>query len=305
MTRLARAQVAFAVMGLLSANGAIARADEKWTCMAAADRAQDLRSAHELRHAREALLECTQATCPTVIRKDCSLWLSEVDEALPTVMIRAKTASGDDEFDVRVFVDGELLTERIEGRSLPVEPGRHVFRYEMAGAPPIEERVFIMEGQKDRPMSIVFGGQIALAPPPPSPSQSRAKELTPLTEAPAQAASSRHPTRVLSYVIGGVGLVAAGSFAYFGIEGRSQASTLAQGCGATKSCTDAQVDPVHSELVAADVSLGIAIVSLGAATWLFFSHPSSAATKKTTGSSVQLTGGVSARGGMVAAGWSF
>jgi hypothetical protein len=174
----------------------------------------------------------------------------------------------------------------------------------MAGAPPIEERVFIVEGQKDRPLSIAFGGQAAVVTPP-TPSPSRARVATVPRDAPTQAASGPHPTRILSYVIGGVGLVATGSFAYFGIEGRSQASTLAQGCGATKSCTDAQVDPVHAELVAADVSLGIAIVSLGAAAWLFFSHPNSAATKATTGSSFRFTGGVSARGGAVGAGWTF
>jgi hypothetical protein len=301
MTRPPPAAIALAVMGLLSATAAIARADQRLTCMAAADRAQDLRTAHELRHAREALLECAQATCPTVIRKDCSLWLSEVDDALPSVVVGVSTATGGDVLDVRVFVDGELLTERIDGRPLSVEPGVHVFRYEMAGAPPIEERVFLVEGQKNRPMSIVFGEQAAVA----SPSPSRRGVATVPREAPAPSASGPHPTRILSYVIGGVALAAAGSFAYFGIEGRSQASTLAQGCGATKSCTDAQVDPVHAELVAADVSLGIAIVSLGAAAWLFFSHPGGAATNKTTGSSFELTGSVSARGGVVAAGWRF
>jgi hypothetical protein len=222
-----------------------------------------------------------------------------VDEALPSVVIRAKTATGDDAFDVRVLVDGELLTERLEGRSLPVEPGDHVFRYEMAGATSIETRILVAEGQKDRALNIVFGGQA------PSPTPTPAGESVRPVEAATPAASGPRPTRVLSYVVGGLGVVALGSFAYFGIEGRSQAGALAQGCGATKTCTEAQVDPVRSELVVADISLGVAIVSLGAAVWLFFSHPSRAVSKASRGPSVQVLGGVSARSAVGGAQWTF
>jgi hypothetical protein len=222
-----------------------------------------------------------------------------VDEALPSVVIGAKTDTGDDALDVRVLVDGELLTERLEGRPLTVEPGGHVFRYEMAGATPIEAQVLIVEGQKDRILSIAFERQVPTpAPTPKGESAGPAKALAP-------AASGPRPARVLSYVVGGVGAVSLGSFAYFGIEGRSQASTLAQGCGATKSCTEAQVDPVRGQLIAADVSLGVAIVSFGAAAWLFFSRPSRTGTSASHGSPVQILGSVSARSGVMGAQWTF
>jgi hypothetical protein len=234
--------------------------DQRAACVAAAEQAQQLRSDHQLNRAREELLKCAQATCPGVVRTDCTQWLAEVDAALPSVVLKAYDTSGKDIVAVRVLVDGVKLADRLSGLALPIDPGIHQFRYESPGMVPLEERVVVGEGEQRRtltvrltPVSPVVRPDVAGAP---VPSAARRTDTTP----------------VLAYVFAGAGLVALGSFAYFGLKGRSEASDLAEGCGATKTCTEAQVDPVRTKLLVADVSLGIGLVSLGVATWLFFAH---------------------------------
>src|SRR5277367_3171243 len=84
------------------------RADEsdtKKACLTSFDRAQQLRAASKLRDTRDALIECSREVCPTLIRKDCDQWMSEVLVSLPSVVFGAQDASGKDLVAVRVTVD--------------------------------------------------------------------------------------------------------------------------------------------------------------------------------------------------------
>jgi hypothetical protein len=279
--------------------GTSARADDRIACVAASDRAQEQRSERKLHAAREALLRCAQENCPAVIRKDCAHWLTELDEILPSLVIKAHDLSGKDAFDVRVLVDGVVLTERLEGQALAVDPGAHVVRYELLGALPIEDRILVEEGDKRRVLTVDFR---PTSPAPQStPDQAQSGNDTTRQADLSSEAPRRRP--VLPYVVGGIGVVAVGGFAYFGLRGRAEAADLASGCGATKSCTHGQVDPVRNELLAADISLGVGIASLGAALWLYLSAPSDRAPR--TSRSFEVIGGVLARGGSVGAAWAF
>ena len=73
-----------------------------------------------------------------------------------------------------------------------------------------------------------------------------------------------------SYVLGGLSLAALGSFTYFGLSGRGMERALSDEC--SPRCSDARVDSVRTQYVIADVSLGIAVVSLGIATVLALTH---------------------------------
>jgi hypothetical protein len=237
--------------------------DEQAECIAAADQAQVLRSAHKLRDARVQLLKCASPTCPAVIGSDCTQWLSEVDAVLPSVVIRAYYPAGGDAVDVRVLVDGEELAHRLEGLALSVNPGIHLFRYELAGMRPVEERMVIREGEKLRALTVKFEPALVTTDTRPGRSE------TTLDTAPSRAKRATLPY----YVLAGVGVVALGSYAYFGLRGLSERSDLAAGCGATHTCSDAQVDPIRTKFAVADISLAVGLVSLGVATWLFLSNP--------------------------------
>ncbi len=64
-------------------------------------------------------------------------------------------------------------------------------------------------------------------------------------------------------MFGGIGAAAVGSFAIFAVQGRAAESALATSCA--PFCTHADSTPIERDYLLADASLGVAIVSLGAA----------------------------------------
>jgi hypothetical protein len=262
--------------------------DNRADCVAAAEQAQQLRSDHKLQRARQQLLICAQAACPDVLQTDCAQWLSEVETAMPSIVIKAHDPSGHDIVAVTVLLDGGQLADHLEGLALPIDPGIHRFRFESNGMVAVEEQVVVGEGEKQRALAVQFK---PLEPKAPNP---KPDSLTPV--GPHETSTSR----VIPYALGGVGLVALGSFAYFGIKGRIESDDLAAGCGATKSCSEAQVDPLKRHLLVADISLGVSLVALGVATWMFLSRTPSSPKQTAT---VQV--GAGPRCGTVQLRWGF
>lgn len=288
--RIANRHYAGVAIGVLVAisNRTVLADDPRIFCKVAAEQAQQLRSAHQLQAARQQLLMCANAACPTVIRTDCSQWLAEVDTAQPSIVIKANDSSGGDIVAVTVLLDGVQLADRLEGIARPINPGVHKFHFEANGMLPIDEQVVIREGEKQRTMLVKFQALKI---------ETSTKESSQVGGAPS---ASRGSKSAVPYILAGVGVLALGSFAYFGINGRSDASQLAAGCGATKSCSESQVAPVRKKLLLADISLGISAVSLGIATWMFVS-PDKAVRKDDA--MVQV--GANANGGSVQLRWRF
>jgi hypothetical protein len=237
-----------------------ARADEVAACVKAAEDAQTQRSAHHLRAARQRLLACAQTSCPSVVRNDCATWLSEVDQLMPSVVVQARDTLGMERFDVRVIVDGELVANRLDGLSVMVDPGAHLFQFEAEGSPPVQQQILIREGEKGRALPIT----IAAPPLPPAPTK-----------------PDRHPPP-LTYVFGGLGIAGLAGFTYFGIKGTADAHELRDTCGKDKSCRQDQVDPVHTKLVVADVCLAVGVVSLGTALYFYLTDKPPAASHAVT-----------------------
>jgi hypothetical protein len=73
---------------------------------------------------------------------------------------------------------------------------------------------------------------------------------------------------VAAYVLGGVGVVALGSFAAFALSGKSAESAM-DGC--KPACTQAQADKMRLRYLLADVSLGVGVAALGVGGYLYFS----------------------------------
>ena len=244
---------------------AVAESDGS-ACATTAEEAQELRTEHKLREAQQKLLTCAQPTCPAIVRTDCMQWLSEVEKAMPTVVIKASGPTYREIIAVRVWLDGVLLFDRLNGLAHPVNPGVHQFRYEVDGMIPIEEQVVIREGEERRMLVVQFQAM-------PDTGYSTSNSVEP---------AKVRRTPVIPFVLGGVGLAALGSFAYFGIKGRAEASDLESGCGVTKTCSNAQIDQVRRKLQIADVSLGVSLISLGIATWMFVSHERAKARENAT-----------------------
>jgi hypothetical protein len=224
-------------------------------CVVAAEKGQASRRSHSLVDARTYFIECSQLACPALIQADCASWLADVEARTPTAAVRVTSEDGRD-LAATLLVDGEKAETYGPGRAIRFDPGVRTLRVEASGYEPDEQQVVFTEGEKARVVTFELRRQRALEDLPREnhADSSRRKKVSPFV-----------------YPLAGIGLAAAGSFGYFGLTGRAEASDLRSGCGATASCTDAQVDSARAKYIAADISLAVALVALGGAAVLWLS----------------------------------
>ncbi len=236
----------------------------KKACVAEADQGQKLRSEGKLSLAREQFVRCSRDECPGPLRQDCAQWMNEVVASLPSVVVGARDSAGRDLVDVRVSIDGSEVASELDGKPISVDPGVHTFRYERAGSGPVEEKVVVRAGEKNRPLTVTFassesGGEKTKTAKP---------DAGPKSTEPS-APSSGPPA--LAYVLGGVGLAALGAAAYFDLSASSDVDNLRKTCA--PNCQQSQVDSVRTRYTVAGVAAGVGAVSLGVAAYLFLSKP--------------------------------
>ncbi len=176
-----------------------ARADgaDKAACLAAASQGQVQRDAHKLIEAREQFRFCARPQCPKVVQSDCTTWVTDLDRTVPTVVLSAKDAAGEDITDVSVTADGQTLATSLSGDALPVNPGPHTFKFERADGSVATQQVLIKEGDKLRSVAVVLARQAPAA-------AVHDVAGTPTAEEPGKTA------RILGIVAGGAGVVTAG-----------------------------------------------------------------------------------------------
>lgn len=241
-------------VSLWSSSAAAQDADAtKQACVSAYDETQSFRQKGALRSAREKALACSQEACPAIVKKDCAQWLGEIDAALPSVSFAVKDAAGQDTTAARVFVDDQILAERLSAAAVPVDPGERTFRVEIDGKPPLERKVVVREGEKGRVLDFSFADPTAPGP----------------TEPPAHKDGAGIP--LASWILGGVGVVGVGLFATFGAIGLSEKGDAEDpGSGCAPNCTDDEVSSIRGKFLVADISLGVGVAALGAAVIVAF-----------------------------------
>jgi hypothetical protein len=242
-----------------------ARADDREQCASAADQAQQLRDEGKYRRAREQLLVCARDVCPAPIKRDCLDWLGQVEQTAPTVVFGAKDGAKDLS-DVKVYVDGAAVTDRLDGKPVQMDLGKHNVKFEYQGQTK-EEEVIIGAGQKNRNVTVTFGA---------APVQGT---ILPGGGNPPGGETAKEGSIVPALVVGGIGVLALGSFAVFGLGGKSDVSDLEKTC--KPRCAETDVDKARTKLIIADISLGVGVVALGVATYLFFTRPKVEADVKT------------------------
>ncbi len=237
-------------------------------CLAASESWVALRSQQRLRAAKVELVMCAQAACPSDIRNECARHTDELAAAVPTILFHAQDRSGNDLDEVRVLMDGELLSERLDGMPHPVDPGRHLFRFESVEHPAIEKSLFVREGQKDRREAIVFGL------PPPRTILEAAPPSAPNPEPPARS-SGATALAISSAVLGVTGL---GLGTAFAVKSVARHRSAAAAC--PNECPDQHGVELWNEARAAGnvATVGFVVGALGVAgagvIW-FASRPSS------------------------------
>jgi hypothetical protein len=230
-----------------------ARADDvKASCVAAYDGGQRARLAGDLARARDELRTCSRQACPDLIRADCVRWLREVEDAIPTVILGARDASGNDLSDVRLLVDGELVQQRLTGKPIELSAGEHVFRFERNGSPPVERKLVINGGEKNRLVQVTM--QVPRA----------------------DAAPQSDLDRALPFVLGGLGLSLVTAGIVLDLVGTAELDELHERCEGL--CSEAEVDATRTKILVGDTLLAVGIVSVGAAAvWLLLRDPAAPA----------------------------
>jgi hypothetical protein len=272
-TRVARIAWSFLLLASLLL-GAPAHAagstDDKRACAEASEEAQLRRIHGKLRGAREELLVCARDVCPVLVKHDCEQWLAEVEASLPTVVISALDKNGHDAGDVRVTVDGQPFLEKLDGTAATIDPGQHMMRFNHAGDPPVEQKIIVREGEKNRQVSVQLGTPVVPAPLPNQPLvlvPGGTQGATPGNESPS------HAVPILSYSLIGAGAASLGVALYFEIKQLNDYSDLKNGCNVNMTCTQAEKDSISNERIYAGITLGAGIAAAGAGTILLLTRP--------------------------------
>jgi hypothetical protein len=260
--------------------------------------AVEIELAGHLREAKETYWACAKPACGVLIRNQCSARFTQLESDIPSVVPLVTDEAGRDRIDVQVTMDKEILTNRVDGRALPVDPGPHEFSVIAEGAILARRKVMILQGQRNRPITLAInqsergkkaplvttGAGVEAKPPieTPVPSLSTGeKAVVDKTElernptekvAPEPAEKLSHGPGVAPYILGGVGLLGVGTWGALTYWGRKDNEQLS---ACTPSCSQASVDHVRNLYLAADVSLLAGAAALGTSIVLFIANPSS------------------------------
>jgi hypothetical protein len=214
---------------------AAAHADmTKEQCIDANAKGQDLLHDDKLTAARAELQSCASATCPAMIRSDCTKLLDDLERRQPAIVFDAKDASGNDLSAVSVTMDGALLLEKLDGKALHLDPGEHVFVFTTAGAPPVTKKLVLVERDQARREHVVF---------PPDREMGELAGPAPAPHSPAGPAGTMSTLRVLGLVSGGAGIVALGVGSAFALMAGSALSDQRSACASPTNC------PNHDQAV--------------------------------------------------------
>lgn len=238
----------FAVVLLLAGHTHAAEKDAD-VCADLSEKGQLLKIKGKLREARETFLECVKDKCPPLVRKDCGQFLVDLESSMPTIVVAAREPAGGDLTDVRVIVDGELLTARLEGKALPMDPGVHKFRFEAKGRVAVEQTIVVREGERNRVIGVTLVSDEVTTPKPGVEPQS---------------------APVAAWVAAGASFLGFGTFAAFGLSARSEFNDLEKRCGSR--CPERDVDRVRGRALVADIGLAVGVVGAGLATYFFLDH---------------------------------
>jgi serine/threonine-protein kinase len=187
---------------------------------------------------------------------------------------------GADAPGLEVRVDSTVLGKASWGVAIPYDPGKHHVTATAPGKKQFKKSITL--GAKSDRQEIVVG---ALEPGPPQqtgasevPAKSTVLGTTSTSPSSPESGSSNVPI----FLIGGIGIVGLGIGTYFGVQATSLSKESNEKCPTT-SCEDAAaVEMMHTanrDAWIANVGIGVGVVGVGVATYLFFAGRGSKETK--------------------------
>ena len=224
---LALAPISVALLGLGTPRSALADSPKE-ACLAAADQGQSLRDDGKYTLARDQFQTCSRETCPKLVHDQCTEWLRQLDEAMPTVVFAAKDDQGGDASEARVLVDGKAGASGIAGKPVSIDPGAHEIRFERdAPSQFVALHVVLRTGEKNREVTGTFPAREAVAAAPEAPPPPSAAPQMPPSEPEAEVHQAPGGRNAVSISLLGAGVVGIGLGAFFGLESQSDKSDAA------------------------------------------------------------------------------
>jgi len=128
--------------------------EDKRVCVESYYKAKESFQSGRLLDAKEPLGRCARPVCGSFLQQECTALYLQMDSDIPSVVpvvIDAADASGS-AFEVRM--DGEVLTSKLDGIAIPVNPGWHDFTFSAENRVFATQKILIAQGQHNRPISI-------------------------------------------------------------------------------------------------------------------------------------------------------
>ncbi len=225
----------------------------KAECVGAHVEAQAAKIARHYLEARTKLRACAREACPGLVREDCVTWLGDLEKTVPSVILDADV-DGQQATSTRVYLDGKLIVDHLDGKTVELDPGEHRFRFEVAGFPPQDQDVVVSEGVQRRVIAANFQHEVPTLPA----AQSRARP-------------GPRPIPPAVWISGAVSVAALASTAVFGALATSEKNSLSLSC--SPFCSDSQTGTLRGYALASDVSVGVAAAAALLGGYLFLSRP--------------------------------
>jgi hypothetical protein len=227
-----------------------------------------------LRRALDLFTSCgSDATCPDIIRKDCIARFDETNRALPTVTFAVQ--AGSREFtNVQVYAEDDLITTELDGRAVPLDPGKYSFRFVLPQGRVLSSQVVLREGEKNR--LITVHAEPAIQPAPRSEAPLVADEPPGTRQSP------------FFWIASGIGLTAGIAGVVFVVLGDQQEQSVEDCAPACAPGMRANLDRAETYYTVANASFGVAAASIVTAAIVYFTTPSPAVKPPPVFSSVQL-----------------
>jgi hypothetical protein len=129
---------------LLLAPSPAAGADQ--ACVVAHASAVEREEAGRHREARELFASCAKEACGPSIWQECTEGLRSLSD-LPTMIPSITDEKGEPLTDVEVWMERELLTSKLDGSAIAVEPGLHEISFSKNGEVIATRKIVIKEGK--------------------------------------------------------------------------------------------------------------------------------------------------------------
>lgn len=110
----------------------------------------------QLLKAKELLEKCVTEACDAYLRQACTTLYTQLDRDVPSVVPLVTDDKGAPLALVEVRMDGALLTSKIDGLSVSIDPGKHEFSFSTDSGVFATRKVMILQGERNRTISVLL-----------------------------------------------------------------------------------------------------------------------------------------------------